>query len=195
MGRRQDKEIGGAPGANLGQAGSLGDSGEPREGGRPPCLRLRRVELVRRGTARRGGTGGSCRGSPGRNVLTWAGPRHWEAGGFETLRRLGACGVWGCACTHDSDESEGEERVKAAGSGSGSAVASFMGRERRRRVFPPTVSFDVGRMLQVGMGKGPRSRGNSRAKAWRLPRGPVSSMRLDARRSVFGPVSALGNQW
>lgn len=94
MGRRQDKEIGGAPGASLGQAGSLGDSGEPREGGRPPCLRLRRVELVRRGTARRGGTGGSCRGSPGRNVLTWAGPRHWEAGGFETLRRLGACGVW-----------------------------------------------------------------------------------------------------
>lgn len=152
-----------------------------------------RVGVERNSTA--GRDRWKLRGSPGRNVLTWAGPRHWEAGGFETLRRLGACGVWGCACTHDSDESEGEERVKAAGSGSGSAVASFMGRERRRRVFPPTVSFDVGRMLQVGMGKGPRSGGKSRAKAWRLPRGPVSSMRLDARRSVFGPVSALGNQW
>lgn len=61
-------------------------------------LSLRKVESVQRGTARGGGTGGSCREGPGLNVLTWAGPGHWEAGGFETLRRRGACGVWGCVC-------------------------------------------------------------------------------------------------
>lgn len=158
-------------------------------------LSLRKVELVQRGTAQGGGTGGSCREGPGLNVLTWARPGHWEAGGFETLRRRGACGVWGCACMQDSDETEGEERVKAAGSGSGGAVASFMGREQQRRVFTPTPSFKVGRMLQVGMGKGPPSRGNSCAKAWRLPRGQVSSMRLFTRCSLFGPILVLGRQW